>query len=99
MTRIHIKHAHKLDREEARTRIERIAEDLKTRFDAEYAWEGDSLQFHRSGVSGCIDLGDDFVECTVELGMLLSPMKGMIEASILENVHQALDSDDPTAPT
>jgi putative polyhydroxyalkanoate system protein len=99
MARIHIKHAHQLEKEEARTRIEKIAEELKIRLDAEYAWEGDSLQFHRSGVSGCIDLGDDFVECTIELGILLSPMKGMIEASILENVHKALDSNDPSAST
>ena len=99
MAKIHIKHEHQLDRDEARIRIEKIAEELKNRLDAEYAWEGDSLHFHRPGASGCIELGDGFVECTVKLGILLAPLKGTIEASILDNVHEALGSDDPSAAT
>lgn len=99
MAKIHIKHAHELDRNEARTRIEKIAEELKIKLDAEYFWEGDSLHFHRTGASGSIDLYDGFVECTVELSILLSPLKGNIEASLRENVHKALGSNDPFEST
>ena len=99
MAKIHIKHAHQLDRDEARARIDKIAEELKSKLDAEYAWEGDSLRFHRSGASGRIDLCDGFVECRVKLGMLLAPMKGKIEASLLENVHKALGNDGQTEST
>ncbi len=94
MANIHIKRAHKLARDEARARIEKIAEDLANKLDAEYAWQGDSLHFKRTGASGCIDVGDDFVECNVKLGMLLAPMKGRVEASLVENIHKVLDSDD-----
>lgn len=90
MAKIHIKRSHNLSQDEARARVEEIAEDLKTKLDAEYAWEGDSLQFHRSGASGSIDLGDGFIELNIKLGMLLTPMKARIEDSIREHVNVAL---------
>ncbi len=93
MSNIRIKHTHNLDREEARNRVEKLAKDLKTKLDTEYSWKGDCLHLRRSGASGQIDVGDDFVECTVKLGMLLSPMKGRIEATLQENVASLFDDD------
>ena len=90
MPNIHIKRSHKLTREEARARVEEIAKDLKKKLDAKYAWKGDSLQFKRTGASGSIDVGKDFIDINIELGMLLSPMKGKIEQSIREHMKVAL---------
>ena len=90
MAKIHIKCSHQLKRDEARTRIEEIAEDLKGKLNAEYAWKGDSLYFQRSGASGYIEVRDNAVECKIKLGMLLSPMKGNIQASIEEKMHKLL---------
>ena len=90
MANIHIKHTHQLKRDEARTLVEEIAKDLQGKLNAEYAWKGDSLHFQRSGASGCIDVGDDFVECKIKLGMLLSPMKEKIQASIEKKMHKIL---------
>lgn len=90
MSKIHIKRSHKLSRDEARARVEDIAKDLKKKLDADYAWKGDSLKFKRTGASGSIDVGDDFIDINIELGMLLSPMKGKIEKSIKDHMKVAL---------
>ncbi|MGD2111833.1 MAG: polyhydroxyalkanoic acid system family protein [Gammaproteobacteria bacterium] len=90
MANIHIKRSHNLPRDEARARVERIAEDLKRKLDAEYAWKGDSLQFHRTGASGSIDVGDGFIDLNIKLGMLLVPIKGKIEETIREHINSAL---------
>lgn len=90
MANIHIKRSHTLSHEEARARVEEIAEDLKTKLDADYSWHGDSLRFHRAGASGSIDLGDGFIDLKIKLGMLLTPMKGKIESSIRRHMTVAL---------
>ncbi len=90
MAKIHIKRQHNLSREEVRTRVDAMVEDLETRLEAECAWKGDSLRFERKGASGSIDVGDGFVEINIELGMLLSPMKKKIEQTILRDIESAL---------
>ena len=90
MALIHIKQAHELSREEARQRVERIAQDLQDKLSVDYHWKDDSLQFKRSGASGAIRLGEGFVEVKIKLGMLLAPMRGKIEASIKENIGSFL---------
>ncbi|MEA3413280.1 MAG: polyhydroxyalkanoic acid system family protein [Pseudomonadota bacterium] len=99
MANIHIKRKHTLPPEVVRARMEEIAEDLKKKLDADYAWEGDSLRFKRSGASGSIDMGDGFVELKIKLGMLLSPMKGKIEQTINKNIEVALTDNGDTRLT
>jgi putative polyhydroxyalkanoate system protein len=90
MAKIHIKRSHNLSRDEARVRVEEIAKELKDKIDADYAWNGDSLKFQRSGASGSIDVGDGVVELNVKLGMLLTPMKGKIEDTVRKHMDVAL---------
>lgn len=99
MAHIHIKHAHALKREEARVRVDKIAQELKKKLSAEGTWEGNSLHFRRSGASGCIDIDDECVECTIELGMLLSPMKGTIEAYLVETMNKMFGGKDQSKST
>jgi putative polyhydroxyalkanoate system protein len=91
MSKIHIKRRHRVPREELRERVERLAQDLKAKLNADYAWKGDSLQFKRSGASGSIDIADDAIELNIKLGLMLSPMKGKIEESIKKNLDLALN--------
>ena len=99
MSKIHIKRKHNLSRDQARARVESIAKDLKKKLDANYAWQGDSLKFKRSGASGSIDVGEGVIDINIELGMLLSPMKGKIEQSINEQVKVALADNNDTKLT
>lgn len=99
MASIYIKHAHNLKRAEARARVDKIAEELKKRLSADGVWKGDSLHFRRSGASGCIDVEDECVACKIELGMMLSPMKGTIETYLKETMHKVFDGDDQSQST
>jgi putative polyhydroxyalkanoate system protein len=90
MATIHIKRQHNLGRDVARARVEKVANELQDRLRAKWSWQGDSLRFERSGASGFVQVGDDFVEFKIKLGMLLSPLKGSIEQTIERHVDQAL---------
>ena len=59
MSRIDIRHPHSLSKAKARKAIEDVARKLAEKFDMDYGWEGDTLNFSRSGVDGHIVLGPD----------------------------------------
>ncbi|MCD9032060.1 polyhydroxyalkanoic acid system family protein [Luteimonas sp. Y-2-2-4F] len=82
MSEIDIRHPHSLPRPEARAAIDDIAAKLAEKFDVACAWNGDVLDFKRSGVDGAIALGDSDVRVTAKLGFLLSAMRGPIESEI-----------------
>ena len=87
MPSISISRAHALSHKKARDAAERIARDLKDRFDLAYAWDGDAVKFERPGVSGRMHVGKDRVALDVQLGFLLTPLKPAIEREI----HAQLD--------
>lgn len=82
MSAISIKRRHKLDHKKARAAAEKIARDLKKRFDLAYEWEGDHIAFERPGVSGTLLVGKSDVRLDVELSFLLFALKGPIEQAI-----------------
>lgn len=89
MTDIHIRKTHNMDRRAARARVEQLAKSLQGKLAADYHWEGDSLRFVRSGASGSIDVSRaGVVEVDVKLGLVLRPMKALIESTI----HDGFDS-------
>jgi putative polyhydroxyalkanoate system protein len=87
---INIKRQHSLGRTTARDRVQEIANSLQNKLRAKWSWDGDSLNFQRSGASGSVIVGDDFVEFKVKLGLLLSPMKGTIEDAIQQQLDRSL---------
>ncbi|MEN8180334.1 MAG: polyhydroxyalkanoic acid system family protein [Pseudomonadota bacterium] len=90
MANIKIRRQHTLGRSGARKKVEEIAGSLQEKLNAKWSWHGDSLTFKRSGASGSVDVGDDYVEFNVKLGMLLTPMKGVIEDAIQQKVDKTL---------
>ncbi|TXH70529.1 MAG: polyhydroxyalkanoic acid synthase [Lysobacteraceae bacterium] len=82
MSGIDIRHAHSLPMAKARKAVEEVAEKLAERFDVEYAWDGNTLNFNRSGVDGKIALAPKQLHVTAKLGFLLSALKGPIEHEI-----------------
>ena len=81
-SKITIKRRHGLDHKQAKSAAEKIARDLKSRFDLEYAWEGDHIAFERPGLTGTLQVGKTAVRLDVELSFLLSALKGPIEQAI-----------------
>ncbi|WP_439886542.1 polyhydroxyalkanoic acid system family protein [Pseudomonas sp. MBLB4123] len=87
MTRIDVERSHNLGREAAREKAEQLAERLAREFDVRYRWNGDALEFKRSGADGRIEVGEDRVRVELKLGLLLSAMGG----SIKRQIEEALD--------
>ena len=67
-----------------------MAKKLSERFDVEYGWNGDVLNFARSGVDGKIALSPKQLHVTASLGFLLSALKGPIEAEIRRVLDEKL---------
>lgn len=91
MASIDIQHPHSKTPAQARKAIEGVAKKLAERFDMEYGWDGDTLNFNRSGVDGKIALLADKLRVTANLGFLLSAMKGPIEAEIRRVLSEKFD--------
>lgn len=82
MASIDIQHAHSLPPARARQAVQEVADKLHERFGVECRWDGDILNFTRSGVDGRIALMPKQLHVTAQLGFMLSAMKGPIEAEI-----------------
>jgi putative polyhydroxyalkanoate system protein len=82
MATISIARKHGLTHQQAKEGAEKIARDLQKRFDLDYAWEGDHVDFQRPGVTGRILIGPDVIDLKVTLGWLLTPLKPTIEKEI-----------------
>ncbi len=82
MASIDIQHPHSMNPAHARQAVQEVADKLVERFGVEYQWNGDILNFVRSGVDGRIALLPDQLHVTAQLGFLLGAMKGPIEAEI-----------------
>lgn len=82
MAAIDIRHPHSLPLPKARKAVQQVAEKLSERFGVTYAWNGDTLNFSRSGVDGHIALEPSQLHVSAKLGFLFSAMQGPIEAEI-----------------
>ena len=88
MPSIDIQRSHGLPLPEARAVVEKVAARMREKFDIASRWEGDTLLFSRLGVNGQIAVGGDAVRVHAELGMLLSPLKGMVEQEIRRKLDE-----------
>jgi len=82
MALISIAKKHTLSHQKARTAAEKIAVDLNKRFELDYEWNGDDIEFKRSGLTGALHVGKETVRLNCELGFMLSLLKPTIEAEV-----------------
>ncbi len=87
MATLEIAKTHSLSHKAAKEAAEKIAEDLNERFDLEYCWNGDVIEFERPGLTGRLHVGKREVRLDCELGFLLSMLKPKIE----DVVHRDFD--------
>lgn len=90
MSRIRVERSHSLGREAAREKAERLAERLASEYDVRYRWNGDTLEFKRSGADGQIAVSADQVSVQLKLGLLLSALGGTIQREIEEVLDREL---------
>ncbi len=82
MSHIDIRRKHSRPLKQARAAIERVAEHISEKFDVEYGWNGNSLEFSRGGVDGHIAVSSKEIHVTATLGFLMSAIRGPIEREI-----------------
>lgn len=89
MPSIDIQRAHSRPLPEARKSVQRVADHIAKKFDVACEWNGNTLNFSRSGVDGQIKVGARQVHVTAELGFLLMAIRGSVEREI----HRYLDEE------
>lgn len=85
MADIDLQRDHKLGLKKAKAAAQKVADEMAESFDMESEWEGNTLHFSRSGVSGQMIVSKDSVEMNAKLGFLLSAFAPKIEAQINKN--------------
>lgn len=88
MPKIDIRRPHQLSTAEARAVVEKVAARMHEKFGMDGQWQGDTLRFSRSGVTGSIAVDSDEIHVSAELGMMLSPLKGMVEQEIRRKLDE-----------
>ncbi len=91
MSEIRICRQHGKTLPEARQAAEHLASELRADLDMTYAWNGDVLNFKRSGVSGELSVDDREVAISIKLGLLLTAFKPVIE----QEIHKFFDENFP----
>ena len=91
MADIRIQRSHELGHTKARAAAEKIAVHLQEKYQLNYRWEGDSVQFKRTGVSGHLEVTNNEVMLQVKLGFLLMPLKHQIEQEIHRYIDRVFD--------
>lgn len=89
MARIDIRRPHRLSFVQAHAVIDQLGARMREKFQVETQWQGkDTLSFQRSGIEGKIVIDANEIHVSAKLGMLLSPLKSMIEAEIRRRLNE-----------
>ncbi|MDH3611828.1 MAG: polyhydroxyalkanoic acid system family protein [Gammaproteobacteria bacterium] len=79
-----IRRSHTLGLEEARVRIDRIAETLGQQYSLTSTWRGDYVVVRGNGVNGRIVVAHEYVEAEIRLGLAFLLMERQIRSGIEE---------------
>jgi len=88
MPKIDIHRPHQLSIAEARAVVDRVAARMHEKLGMEGQWQGDTLRFSRPGVTGTIAVSSDAIQVHAELGLMLSPLKGVVEQEIRRKLDE-----------
>ncbi len=88
MSSIDIKKNHSLSLDDAQKIADDLAQDLAEKFSVVYHWDGDVLNFERTGVDGDITVNQDMVHVRAKLGFFLSYLKPAVEREIERYLDQ-----------
>jgi putative polyhydroxyalkanoate system protein len=90
MADIKVVRKHRLTVAQAKKIAQKTADDLASAYDLESEWQGDTLRFSRSGVSGSMAVSASEIRIDAKLGMLLSAFKTKIEQHIEHRLDELL---------
>lgn len=82
MSDIHIRRPHGLTLKKARAAAERIAGELEEEYGLDWGWDGNTLSFERTGISGHLSVTRHEVEIVIRLGFLLLGLRRRIDREV-----------------
>lgn len=91
MASIDITHPHSMTAGQARQGMQEVADKLVERFGVQCEWNGDILNFSRTGIDGHMALLPDQLHVTAELGFMLGAFKESIESEIRRVLTRRFD--------
>ena len=84
MADIRVEKAHGIGKAAALAAALRVAERMKEKAQVNYRVVGDVIEFERTGAKGRLMVEPERVIAEVTLGLLLKPMRGLVESKIDE---------------
>lgn len=88
MAIIELSQSHQLNPDDARKKVEEMAERFAIQYDLKTSWTSNILTFEGNGVSGTIKAKPEEIQVLIELSMFVSLLKGKIEAGIREELEK-----------
>ncbi len=88
MAEIHYSIAHQLSHEEAKKAAQEVADNLASEFSLQCKWNGDVLNFERSGVKGNLTVQESSASISISLGFMLSAFSGTIKQQVTTNMQR-----------
>ncbi len=89
MPKISISRNHTLSPAVLKQRLVDLGEKLQSKYQAKTSWDGDkSMNVKGPGVEGKLTIHDTKVDVNLDLGFLLSPMKGKIEEALTKELEK-----------
>ncbi|HET8935861.1 MAG TPA: polyhydroxyalkanoic acid system family protein [Polyangiales bacterium] len=82
MADIRVERTHALGKEAGLRAALRVAERMKEKAQVDFRVNGDVIEFERTGAKGSLSVTDDRVIAEVKLGLMLKPMRGLVESKI-----------------
>ncbi len=82
MATLSITKRHHLSHKKAKEAAQKVADDLRERFELDYRWTGDTIAFERAGLKGELHVAANEVRLDAKLGLLLSALKPAIEQAV-----------------
>ena len=101
MADIDIRRVHGMDHAHARAAADIMADRLGKKFGLKGEWDGDTMRFQGTGVTGTLTVGPKELQIAATLGFLLKAMKGSIEHAVTRELDQLLaaaPASKPAAP-
>jgi putative polyhydroxyalkanoate system protein len=87
MTDILITRTHGMTLKQAKAAAQEVADELAEQYEVESEWQGNTLNFRRTGVDGCLKVSAKQMTIEVKLGFLLAAFKSTFE----QNINKRLD--------
>jgi putative polyhydroxyalkanoate system protein len=88
MADISIVQEHALNAKKAREAAQMVADKMAEEYELTCAWDGDVLRFERSGVEGCLTLGEKQAHMQIKLGFMFSIFSAKIETKVTHNMQK-----------